>query len=540
MTVDEALLFLDSILQPEHLNDVQELVFRQAWEGRSYPEIARNTGYDAEYIKFVGFQLWQLLSRLFGEKVTKSNVHSVLRRKAQQVPVVVEPSNSTSVNISRNTQIYQIDTPGWVAAEESAANRYQDWGEANAEAKDGVGGLTHPLLSGQNLLQNLELLPSPLPTVVKTGLEDRLATRIIFSQESVSRYRYAFKASRQADYPERPLAPNSSLYIERPPIELDCDREILKPGSLIRIKAPKNMGKTSLLNRVLARAANFSCRTVRLNFRQVESAVLSHLDKFLRWFCVNISQRLQMPSMLDEYWDEELFGSMASCTTYFQAYLLTEIDAPLVLGLDEVDRLFEYPEIARDFFALLRGWHEEANNLDIWQRLRMVVVHSTEVYIPLNINQSPFNVGLPIHLPEFTGSQVQELAACHGLDRADDMVSSQGFTPLIALVGGHPYLLQLALYYLGRQEITLENLLNTAATQAGIYGEYLRSYWEKLRIHPELVDALKRLVDTDKRLQLEPTLAYKLESMGLVKVNGNEANISCELYRRYFRELLRN
>jgi hypothetical protein len=94
MTFDEALLFLDSVLDREHLNDVHILVLRQTWEGRSYPEIAKSAGYDAEYMKFVGFQLWQVLSRVCGEKVTKSNVQSVLRRKAQQVQVNVALPNS--------------------------------------------------------------------------------------------------------------------------------------------------------------------------------------------------------------------------------------------------------------------------------------------------------------------------------------------------------------------------------------------------------------------------------------------------------------
>ncbi|HEY9819692.1 MAG TPA: hypothetical protein V6D35_02795 [Candidatus Sericytochromatia bacterium] len=131
MTVDEALLFLDSVLQPEHLNDIQELVFRQTWEGRSYLEIAKKTAYDAEYVKYVGFQLWQLLSRVFREKVTKGNVHSVLRRKAQQVAVVVAVSNSTSTNDGINIQAYQSDaTTHSITAEGSTANRCEDWGEA--------------------------------------------------------------------------------------------------------------------------------------------------------------------------------------------------------------------------------------------------------------------------------------------------------------------------------------------------------------------------------------------------------------------------
>ncbi|MEW6491808.1 MAG: NB-ARC domain-containing protein, partial [Cyanobacteriota bacterium] len=130
MSVDEALLFLDSILS-EHLNDVQELVFRQSWEGRSYPQIAKSAGYDAEYIKFIGYQLWKLLSQALGEKVTKNNLQSVLRRKAQQAQVAVAPSNSTSTDHGRNTQASQNEAiPPLITAEVATANRCQDWGEA--------------------------------------------------------------------------------------------------------------------------------------------------------------------------------------------------------------------------------------------------------------------------------------------------------------------------------------------------------------------------------------------------------------------------
>ncbi|MFB2876960.1 NB-ARC domain-containing protein [Floridanema aerugineum] len=82
MTVEEALIQLTIVLQPKPLNDVQELVFCKSWEGSSYKEIAAQAGYDAEYIKLVGFQLWKLLSKAFGVKVTKSNIHSVLTRNS--------------------------------------------------------------------------------------------------------------------------------------------------------------------------------------------------------------------------------------------------------------------------------------------------------------------------------------------------------------------------------------------------------------------------------------------------------------------------
>ena len=104
---------------------------------------------------------------------------------------------------------------------------------------------------------------------------------------------------------------------------------------------------------------------------------------------------MHLANQLDDYWDK-IFGSKVNCKDYFEKYILPQIDSPLILGLDEIDRVFQYPDIAEDFLGLLRAWHEESKRRDIWKKFRLIVVHSTEVYIPMNINQSPFNVGLPV------------------------------------------------------------------------------------------------------------------------------------------------
>ena len=87
------------------------------------------------------------------------------------------------------------------------------------------------------------------------------------------------------------------------------------------------------------------------------------------------------------------------------------------------------------------------NNLDklkFGKNSAIAVIHSTKVNISLSLNQSPFNVGLPIKLSEFTPEQVQELARRHGLEWSDSYPVGQ----LMNMVGGHPYLVHLALYYL--------------------------------------------------------------------------------------------
>ncbi|MBW4469606.1 MAG: AAA-like domain-containing protein [Stenomitos rutilans HA7619-LM2] len=324
----------------------------------------------------------------------------------------------------------------------------------------------------------------------------------------------------------------SAFYVERSPLETRCYDTIVKPGALIRIKAPRQMGKTSLMSRILYHGEQQNYVTLPLSFQLADRAIFSDLDKFLRWFCASVGLGLQLPNKLKDYWDD-IFGSKVNCKAYFEQYLLREMDTPLVLGLDEVDRVFEHRQIAEDFFGLLRAWHEEAKNRAVWQKLRLVVVHSTEVYVPLDNNQSPFNVGLPIELPEFNLEQVHDLAARHGLHWGESQ-SHQ----LMLLVGGHPYLVRVALYHIAKQDMTLKQLLQNAPTEAGPYSDHLRRHLWNLEQYPDIAAALARTVATTEPVRLEASQAFKLHSMGLVHLNGNNVTLRYELYRQYFRDRL--
>lgn len=447
MTLDEAIAIIDAALKPARLNDLQETVFRQSWLGKTYQEVAREAGYDPDYIRGVGFQLWQMLSEAFGEKVTKNNFRSVLRQQARTE--VLSAATQSDLPVGQGADVAE--------------------------------------LTSRSLIQE--------------GLE----------------------------LPEGPVSLDSPFYIDRPPIETLCYDAIVKPGALIRLRAPSLMGKTSLKNRILAHAAQQGYRLVRLNFDQVDESKFSNLNQLLRWLCATVTQQLQLESRLDLYWDEDC-GAKVSCTVYFQGYVLEQLDTPLVLALDEVNRLLEYPDVAQSFLPLLRSWYEEARDLEIWQKLRLVVVHSTEIYVPLDINQSPFNVGLAIRLPEFTSAQVQDLARRHGLDW-----STSESDRLMALIGGHPYRVRLALYHLAREDLELEQLLREAPTATGIYGHRLRQYWIALQQHPELMAAMQQIVTTEGGARIDPIAAYQLESMGVAKFEGDQVVASCELYRLYFR-----
>ncbi|MEX0270590.1 AAA-like domain-containing protein [Leptolyngbyaceae cyanobacterium UHCC 1019] len=356
------------------------------------------------------------------------------------------------------------------------------------------------------------------------------------TQNSISSLLPTPSPTADPEIPQGQVRLNSAFYIERSPHEAQCYREILQPGTLIRIKAPRQMGKTSLMSRILYQAREQGFQTVPLSFQHADVGIFSSLSTLLQWFCGKVARKLRLPHQIDQYWTDT-YGSKDNCTLYFEDCLLSKIDSPLVLGLDEVDRIFQYPKIADDFFGLLRAWYEEAgyggNDSSLWEKLRLVVVHSTEVYIPLDVNQSPFNVGLPIELSEFNPSQVADLGQRHGLDWQQTEVEQ-----LMAIAGGHPYLVRLALYHLAQQSITLSDLIQTAPTEAGIYGDHLRRHLWNLKQHPELANAFNRVVANLEPTELDSILAFKLHSMGLVHLQGNEVTPRFDLYRRYFSDRL--
>jgi hypothetical protein len=63
MTGQEALRIIDRLLDRH----------------QRYKTIARELGYEPEYIKQAASHLWQLLSAIFGQKVSKSNLCSILQ-----------------------------------------------------------------------------------------------------------------------------------------------------------------------------------------------------------------------------------------------------------------------------------------------------------------------------------------------------------------------------------------------------------------------------------------------------------------------------
>jgi len=337
---------------------------------------------------------------------------------------------------------------------------------------------------------------------------------------------------KRLEVPEGPVRLNSEFYIERSRMEADCYQQILGPGSMILIKAPKLMGKTSLLIRILERAKTNHYQLVRLDFRDAETEIFRNSNIFFDWFCLNISQQLKLESNIDLQGND---GILVNCKKYFQNEVLEVINCPLVLVLEEIDCIFSYEEIARNFLSMLRSWFDETSKTDIWENLRMVLLYSTNDYVKLPYHQSPFNVASPVELTEFSQQNILDLARRHQLSWGTDEVVA-----LMGMVGGYPYLVRKALYHVKDSNLSLADILQKAATNVGIYGKHLQDHWANLQDYSELKAALKQVVSAHSAVKLEQVLEFKLLSTGLVKQNEHGITPSCRLYRDYFAEKFRD
>jgi len=332
------------------------------------------------------------------------------------------------------------------------------------------------------------------------------------------------------EMPEGTMDPQSKFYIERPGDRIALDA-IQREGVTITIKAPRQMGKSSLLMRVMDAAANEVKRVAFLDFQLFDQSALMNADTFFRQFCIWLSDELEIDDRTDNFWSQPL-GNAQRCTRYVGRYLLKQIDGPVLLAMDEVDAVFD-TDFRSDFFGMLRSWHNSRRAGSVWKHLDLALVTSTEPYQLIeNLNQSPFNVGEIIEL-DFTAEQVSDLNRRHG-----SPLNSAEEEQLMALLGGHPYLTRRALYMVARQRVTVDELFSHATDDNGPFGDHLRHHSFRLHGQSDLITGMREVIQhntcPDERV------FFRLRGAGLVRrpAGGGAVLPRCQLYANYFRERL--
>jgi hypothetical protein len=330
----------------------------------------------------------------------------------------------------------------------------------------------------------------------------------------------------RVDAPEGTMAYESPYYIERMGDKIAM-QALDRYGVTMTIKGPRQMGKSSLLNRIMIECKRREIRFAFLDFQLVEQSTLVNPDIFYRHFCSLLSFEFGIDDRSDSYWGRPL-GNTQNTTNYVRDHLMKEMkDVPVLIAMDEVELMFSTP-FRSDFFGMLRSWHNYRNSNDNWKNFNMVLVTSTEPYLFIdNLNQSPFNVGETIELSDFSYEQVFDLNRRH-----EEILALDQLNHLHKLLGGHPYLSRKAFYLISSGRMDFDQLIEKSIEDDGPFGDHLRNLIFRMSGKEKLQAGFLQVIK-EQRCSNEQVY-FQLRSGGFIKRTGNQVIPRNELYARYF------
>lgn len=266
--------------------------------------------------------------------------------------------------------------------------------------------------------------------------------------------------------PDGAVRLSDQFYIERKD-DVQLKRQLFNAGTITTIRAARQTGKSSLLVRRIHHARQQGRQVVALDLQRIDSDALTGIDKFLYYLALTVVRVLRLDKeSIDRFWREPL-GPQDKLTYFMEDHVLPNMNNPLVLAIDEADRLLD-TGFYEEFFGLIRAWHNSAAYDERWERLNMALVISTEPFLLIqDPNQSPFNVGLKLYLKDFTQAQVADLNRLHRspLNTAD-------LPSFMRLLDGQPYLTRKALYTMLTEELNWTALAKISATDQGPFGDH--------------------------------------------------------------------
>lgn len=260
----------------------------------------------------------------------------------------------------------------------------------------------------------------------------------------------------------------SPFYIAR-----GCDRSLRDAiehrEGVILIQGARQVGKTSLLGRVLNEVDKNIVRVAVTDFQVLSKAQLGSAETLCRTLAYGFAMQLGVQIDFSEIWNEWV-GPNSNLDAVVRTILET-VNAPVIWAMDEADLLFS-TDYADDFFGLIRGWFNR-RAMDAegpFTRLTVVISYATEAHLFIkDLNQSPFNVGLRIPVKDFDLSETRELSHRYGLDYREGVVQR-----LLEVTGGQPYLTRKAFDALAHDGVTLESIEKDAASDTGPFGDHLK------------------------------------------------------------------
>jgi hypothetical protein len=328
--------------------------------------------------------------------------------------------------------------------------------------------------------------------------------------------------------------PLDSVYYVARPEDAEFLAAIDRRDSVVLLKGASGVGKTSLLARGLQHARQTGMRGVVTDLQKLNAPHLETAEAFCFRLAEWLAEQLERDASPEDVWHARR-GPSANLERYVKRQVLGTLQEPLVWALDEVDRLFDRA-FGNEIFRLFRSWHNE-RALDPsgpWSRLTLVIAYATEVHLFItDLNQSPFNVGTPLVLEDFTPEQVAELNRRYGAPLRHESEVARFYR----LVGGHPHLARLGLHEMAAHGVGIGELESRAASGDWIFGGHLQRLAGQLEGDAALCEVVRGVLRG--RPCPTPESFYRLRSAGVLAGDSpRHARPRCQLYGTYLKRHL--
>lgn len=320
----------------------------------------------------------------------------------------------------------------------------------------------------------------------------------------------------------------SEFYVTRS-ADTELRSALIRYDSIILIKGGRQIGKTSMLARGLQFARERGAKVALTDFQKFNASNLESVGNFYLSLAESMSDQLELKVLPADTWDEKR-GPNVNFERFMRKEVLGHLNAPLVWGLDEVDRLFVC-SYASEVFGLFRSWHNE-RALDPsgpWSGLTLAIAYATEAHLFItDMNQSPFNVGTRLSLDDFDRSQLRDLNKRYG----SPLKTDEELERFHVLIEGHPFLARRSLHQMTTKKLSLAEFEAEAARDEGVFGDHLRRILVLLAKDAGLTDALRAVLKG--RPCPTPESFYRLRSAGVISGSSQQdARPRCQLYATY-------
>lgn len=321
---------------------------------------------------------------------------------------------------------------------------------------------------------------------------------------------------------------NSDFYVLRS-ADGELRGALTRYDSIILIKGGRQIGKTSMLARGLQWARERGAKVALTDFQKFNASNLETVANFYLSLAESLADQLELSVMPADVWDERR-GPNVNFERYIRREVLAKLNAPLVWGLDEVDRLF-LCSYGSEVFGLFRSWHNE-RALDPsgpWAGLTLTIAYATEAHLFItDMNQSPFNIGTRLTLEDFTPQQVSDLNRRYGSPLKDQAELDR----FVHLVSGHPYLVRRGLHEIATRKMNIASFEAQADHDEGTFGDHLRRILVLLAKDPVLSDVVRGILKG--QACPTPESFYRLRSAGIITGNSqDDVRLRCHLYALY-------